>query len=1031
MRPNLSAVIVMISLLVVGDIAAADDLELRRPYEAADPVSFGFDNEPNAGGCTDYECGSICYNGHGGSDFPLPYGTDVLAGADGTVTATNNSCDDYGYLGNTCGGRCGNYVQLQHSNGDYTIYCHMRQNSLVVSTGDTVSCGDVLGESASSGSSTGPHLHLGWRPGGGNSTDVYAGSCNNSPGAWVEQNAYDEPVSADCACEPTTEVCDGNDNNCDGTVDSGDVCEIELLHQAPHSYTRPTTTDVDDSGVQHICGRFYSGFRCFKPTGDGWEESIGSDLMAQPDGWDQPEYYSTIRMGDVTGNDRADLCARGPDGLTCYESTGDEFIPFDTIGWSDDSSWDSPQFYTTIRLADLNGNDREDVCARGIAGWRCYLSEDDGFGERIDTDLFTDDDGFHRARYYGTIRTGDITGDGSDEVCARGPDGFSCYSFDGDGFEHVATSTGKADEHGWDNIIYWPSIRLADIDGDGSHALCARDSSSLFCRRFDGDDFGSKIELGGLSNDSGWSDPTNYATLRAGDVTGDGSDDLCIRANAGMRCYRVDDDDVTRWDGPEWSNANGWEDTAVHGPTFITSIDEQEPGALCGRSPDGLSCHTYTDGDFEAYEHFDQFTDAGSWDAPEHAHSLQMGAGPCRADWCDEPIDDPDDPDDPIDEAEPDDPDADVGVPGDVGSSGDGQDYQADEGPRVNTGCNAAGGTSSGLIWLVALLLVAGLVWRRRTGSVFTAALLVTATFALIGCDRSPDADQSATDETAEAVTPEQTDSPSAAGGTDASAETEHIVDNDHELLAIHGSWRVTGDPDELPEGTDGPPRYEPQLLHDDRVIDWPSDLPPVSDALIVGDEPTLFALGLDDSLYAAALSPDTTELDPRLIDRSLTSQLSPATGGCCIAYIQHGDEGQRLRIYDIDDDAFTDYRLGHSIGWAPTVADDGQRIAWTASPYGHASILIDEPTGDEPRPIVNTDTDLGPDELDPFPGGIHAPVWTPDGIAFEAADSTLWLIDADGNIDKTADGEQGMFWDEPRQKLVDRLGEPIDWQQR
>src|SRR5690606_29309732 len=108
----------------------------------------------------------------------------------GTVVARYNGCANTGYVGNPCGGRCGNYVQLQHSDGSRTIYCHMELNSLAVSNGQSVSCGQFLGRSASSGSSSGPHLHFGYRPSAsGSSREVFRGSCGRSSSLWVGQNA--------------------------------------------------------------------------------------------------------------------------------------------------------------------------------------------------------------------------------------------------------------------------------------------------------------------------------------------------------------------------------------------------------------------------------------------------------------------------------------------------------------------------------------------------------------------------------------------------------------------------------------------------------------------------------------------------------------------------------------------------------------------------------------------------------------------------------------------------------------------------
>ena len=54
----------------------------------------------------------------------------------------------------------GNYVIIQHSDGNYTLYGHMAANSITVKSGDHVEQGQVIGKMGSSGYSTGTHLHF-------------------------------------------------------------------------------------------------------------------------------------------------------------------------------------------------------------------------------------------------------------------------------------------------------------------------------------------------------------------------------------------------------------------------------------------------------------------------------------------------------------------------------------------------------------------------------------------------------------------------------------------------------------------------------------------------------------------------------------------------------------------------------------------------------------------------------------------------------------------------------------------------------
>ncbi|WP_303924987.1 murein hydrolase activator EnvC [Subdoligranulum variabile] len=90
--------------------------------------------------------------GHRGTDFAAPGGTEIYAVADGIVTDAT-----YHYS-------WGNYVQIYHGKDDEgntysTLYAHMISTP-IVSAGQTVTKGQVIGYVGSTGYSTGNHLHL-------------------------------------------------------------------------------------------------------------------------------------------------------------------------------------------------------------------------------------------------------------------------------------------------------------------------------------------------------------------------------------------------------------------------------------------------------------------------------------------------------------------------------------------------------------------------------------------------------------------------------------------------------------------------------------------------------------------------------------------------------------------------------------------------------------------------------------------------------------------------------------------------------
>ena len=85
---------------------------------------------------------------HNGVDLAAPQGTPIYASRSGYVSWTDYEEGGAGY-----------YVQLNHGDGYKSIYMHMTH--YIVTTGQYVEAGQILGYCGSTGASTGPHLHFG------------------------------------------------------------------------------------------------------------------------------------------------------------------------------------------------------------------------------------------------------------------------------------------------------------------------------------------------------------------------------------------------------------------------------------------------------------------------------------------------------------------------------------------------------------------------------------------------------------------------------------------------------------------------------------------------------------------------------------------------------------------------------------------------------------------------------------------------------------------------------------------------------
>ncbi len=86
-------------------------------------------------------------NYHTGLDMGVVEGTEVSAIMSGKVLIANTGNTGYG-----------NYIVINHGSGYISLYAHL--SKIMITAGNYVQAGDVIGKSGNTGNSTGPHLHL-------------------------------------------------------------------------------------------------------------------------------------------------------------------------------------------------------------------------------------------------------------------------------------------------------------------------------------------------------------------------------------------------------------------------------------------------------------------------------------------------------------------------------------------------------------------------------------------------------------------------------------------------------------------------------------------------------------------------------------------------------------------------------------------------------------------------------------------------------------------------------------------------------
>ncbi len=407
--------LLVLSVLLWAVPASAQNY--RFPTTAADYSDWYPTAYKDEGG-QDWNCGSIYYSGHGGSDFGggswagMEEGREVVAAAAGTVQVVEDGWpDDCSTADCPGGGGFGNHVALLHADGRRTYYAHLKTWSIPVSVGDSVDCGDALGQMGSSGHSTGPHLHFELRENGtsgsfysGDRTDPFAGACSPvAATSFTDQGQHgalpgltcdgDAPCTAvgDLLCGQTITA---NNGGAGSTSSSISYSCTEFFYSGPEtawSWTAAVSESVTVSvaGLSADLDLFVTDGASCAPTAclggsttsQTSDESVTFDAVAGQaytvivDGWEgaTSDLSLTLDCTPEAGDDDDSTDPGDDDDSGDDDDAGDD----DSAGDDDDTIGSgSPSFPGATRLSGEEDGQgcRSDVGGRGPVGlWLVLL----------------------------------------------------------------------------------------------------------------------------------------------------------------------------------------------------------------------------------------------------------------------------------------------------------------------------------------------------------------------------------------------------------------------------------------------------------------------------------------------------------------------------------------------------------------------------------------------------------------------------------------------------------------------------------
>jgi peptidoglycan/xylan/chitin deacetylase (PgdA/CDA1 family) len=310
--------------------------------------------------------------------------------------------------------------------------------------------------------------------------------------------------------------------------------------------------DLDADGDDDVCARIASGVYCALSNGTALgPATLWSATFSDANGWAAAAYATTLQLGDVDGDDRADVCVRSAGGLVCETANGtNAFAPslWTTADLSDAAGFGAAEDrWRSLRLGDVDGDGRADACARDGAGVVCALATASGFAAAAQWSAgLSDADGFGAAAYGATLALADLDGDARADLCARGASGLVCGRSNGSAFAAPEPWLDNAftDAEGWTARSRFLGLRFADENGDGRADVCGRNATGVVCAVSDGARFRNvhyAVNADFLDL-QGWNTETRGPTFLMAHLAGANGTELCGRAAGGLVCHRAQHD---------------------------------------------------------------------------------------------------------------------------------------------------------------------------------------------------------------------------------------------------------------------------------------------------------------------------------------------------------------------------------------------------------------------------------------------------------------------------------------------------------
>ena len=404
--------------------------------------------------------------------------------------------------------------------------------------------------------------------GDGYGSDSYTLTACEQPSGYVADDTDCDDTSAD-AHPGGTEVCDGLDNDCDGTVDEDDAADASTWY-----------ADADGDGYGDASATMAA---CDEPSGYTSDDTDCDDTDATVHPGATESWFDGVDS-DCDGVEDPDICVEGaaPATTVSYDASC-TYTPVSSGSWSIDVGWSTDDFsysagssYTHVmmtpavgRLQDTTGDGVVDADDLPVIAYTTFYSNaysssgylrviwGDGSGEVFSVRSVTSGGSTYYPAGSGGVAIADLEGDGSPELLVTAYGGH-VLCLDNSGALLWVSDEATA------SVYTYPSV--ADLDGDGTAEVIAGDhvfdatGATLFtvsgtstriseAADIDGDGTLEVVNAGGAYEPDGstlWASSVNeWAGTAIGDLDGDDAGEVV--ANYGGTVSAIDDDGSILW----------------------------------------------------------------------------------------------------------------------------------------------------------------------------------------------------------------------------------------------------------------------------------------------------------------------------------------------------------------------------------------------------------------------------------------------------------------------------------------------------